>query len=292
MATDLQPIQTSGVNDIFEYVEVHLTSALRDKGTNDQPLFTLRPALHSVLGFKVISAQLPSTAFNINAGNNTVTVRRTGTTTPPVTLTFSPGLYTPTPFTTTWTQSFGPTTLANEPNYVAPSLTYSTLVGRFILTNNSSFPLTFTFDPNVAAFLGAPATLDVAPGALTLPLAPLIAPTSFHLVSAALSMRVSEHVRVNGSTTPNPSALATIPNTANPYEIINYTDPTSGYFFDVGNHTLDTVDLALISSSTLAPVQLNGYPWSVTLAFLVQRDTSLARQFDFKHGHKRMRIQA
>jgi hypothetical protein len=59
-STDRLPlVQTQGVNDLWEYHELHLDSAARDGGSNCTPSFTLPSPLHRVVGYRVLSVVVP-----------------------------------------------------------------------------------------------------------------------------------------------------------------------------------------------------------------------------------------
>lgn len=133
--------QCSGVNDIYEYNELHLDSAARDQGDNNQPIFMLQPALSSIMGVKLVSAQIPFTFYVFNEKNNTFSYYPTGDTNAnPVTITIPIGNYTSQTFDTTLE-----TALAAAAPGSPITVDYSGNSGRYTLTSNSGTPFAFRF---------------------------------------------------------------------------------------------------------------------------------------------------
>lgn len=262
-------IQTPGVNDVYEYNEIHLDSTQRDAGTNDHPFFDLHIPLSAVLGLKLLSAQIPWTVYNVVADGPTQNnVYRTSGTTRFV----PPGFYD------------APQLLAalksNEPGCWA----FDTTSGKFAFTNPSStdaVDLDFQDQRNLARQLGyEPGKVYTVPASQSLQ-APYVAnvasPNAVYLVSDSVGGRISRNIRVNGATSKANTAIAKIPVTVNNGETLFYTDPTPSNCFDMSMDNLTGMDFYLVDPYTSTPLSLNGSPWSVTFQVLTQRDTSVSR---------------
>lgn len=262
-----QPVQTSGINDIYEYQEVHLDSGKRDSGDNNHPYFVLHPVIQKVLAVKVTSAEIPLTHYNVNTTNNTFVMGA-------ATIVLPTGNYTVTGFKTALAAETGNS-----------SWTYVTQTGKWTVTTGSSLVMT---DRSPLLMLGFDiGTYPPSGGIITAPnVAIFSGPTCFYLTSNSLSTIVSSHIRTNGSTTPNPPTLAKIPITVNPFTILQFRDVNPGNCFDVPNTTVSDLDMQLLDGHTLKPVDLNGAGWSVTLQFLCQRDTPVPRIVYPPNGHE------
>lgn len=287
-----QPIQTAGINDVYEYNEVHLSSLQRDGGDNDHPFWNIQPELHSVLGAKVLSAQIPYSFYTIvdsgPARNNLLDIRTAEDTVHSVTL--PAGVYTA-------EQLRDALESPDNNTGAAPALAVSWTVstGKYTFGNALAGDVTLLLENNPIAYI-----LGLEPKDLPLPadgtvVAPSVAnvsgPNCLYIVSNAISGRISRNVRCNGNTTVNPAVVAKVPLTVNFGEVVDYTDPNPAPCFDMSMDTLTRLDFALINADTLQPVDLNGAPWSLTLQVLAQRDTAVTRARDDSRqvGRKRLR---
>lgn len=290
------PVQTPGVNDVYEYNEVHLSSAHRDSGDNNHPVWNLQPGLHNVLGVKLLAAQipygfhtlvdsgpLPATTFHIADTSPTPTV---------VPATVAPGNY-------------SITELIAALNQQDPNLEFTWLAPQGRVKFHHKVPGTYTlrFDLNeMGPFLGwpnEPVATD-SNGDTLAPYAPDPGPTVVLLTSRALSGRVSRYIRCNGSTTENPDVFAAIPIDVGYGEMIFYKDPNPAPCFDAGLDQLTTLDFALYrphgkgyrTAGWSVDKNGDGLAWTLTLQILTQRDTSVTRyQLNEKTGQKRVRVQ-
>lgn len=68
------PLQTSGVNDVWSYREIHLDSSARDGGSNESPVFSLSVPLHDVLAFQVLRVHVPHGYSTVNSRNDKVSI--------------------------------------------------------------------------------------------------------------------------------------------------------------------------------------------------------------------------
>lgn len=283
-------IQTASVNDVYEYNEIHLSSYQRDAGTNDHPEWNIRPDLHSVLGVKILSAEIPFTFYTVvDSGpgkNNTLRATRTDGTV--FDLALAPGVYDVTQlanaigssgnFAVDWIPYRGKYSfsflsgIAGHPNCVLN-------LKDNLLADLIGFPRTdFLLDSTNAEARVSPNVVNVS------------GPNAVYLISGAIGGRISSSIRCNGSSTPNPPVVAKIPINCNFGQVVSYTDPNPAPSFDMSMGNITHLDFALIHADNLTPLQLNGVPWSVTLQVLTQRDTAMARARDDGSGsRKRLR---
>lgn len=298
MSATAVPIQTSGVNDIYEYNEIHLDSAARDQGTNDEPIFNLAPAFSQVMGIKLVSAQIPFTYYVFNTGNGTFAYLPAGDPAQAKTVTLPPGNYTvasiAAPLTAALQSATGDTF----------TCTYSGATGRFTLRSNSGAVFALQFgsadddgSTNPRIWLGFAAGINPsdASGVLVAPHAANITGPNYLLVTSSFAGRISRCIRVNGGSTAEVPALAKIPVTVNPYGLITYNDPNGSYAFDMSMAQVQQVKIGLVYGHTMQKVQMNGAPWSLVLQVLTQRDTSAARRVidsgeGVNSGQKRLRV--
>lgn len=287
-----EPVQTPGVNDVYEYNEVHLASSQRDAGDNDHPVWNLHPDLHNVLGVKVLAAQIPHSYFTVvdsgPARNNFLRYEAGGLQYPP--LEIAPGQY----------DANGLADAIRTASGGKVSFTFASTLGTYgFMYVPANTPGVLHFEEgHLCDILGWPrqavpfAATPANTYALRAPgVAQLSGPNCLYLVSNAISGRISRNVRCNGNSTPNPPLVASIPVDVNFGQVICYRDPNPAPCFDMGMDQLTTLDLQLLDCYTLLPVQLNGAPWTVVLQVLTQRDTSVARtQQNDRTGNKRIRV--
>lgn len=293
-----QPVQTAGINDVYEYNEVHLSSFQRDSGDNDHPQWNLQPELHSVLGVKVLSAQIPYSFYTIvdsgSARNNVLNITQDAGL--PAVITLPPGSYSANQLADALQD------VANNAFHVPVlGVTWDIRNGKYTITNKLTSGgtryLGLANNP-LADVLGFPRS-DI-PFPTTSPyqlVAPYVAnvagPNSLYLVSRTLGGRLSRNVRCNGGSTANPPVVAKIPLNVNYGEVVNYTDPNPAPCFDTSMALFSTMDFELINADTLLPVELNGLSWSVSLQVLTQRDTSVTRSMGDQHtGSARKRLRS
>lgn len=298
MSFSTAPLQTAGVNDVYEYNEIHLDSAARDAGTNDEPVFNLNPSISNVLGIKLVSAQIPFTYYVFNDANNTFQILPNADPNQARTVTLPAGNYTVTSISNPLTTALG---AATGDTY---SFTYSGATGKFTLrsTTGQVFALSFGEDndegvSNPRLWLGfAPGINRSDDGGVLVAshTANITGPNYLYLVTS-FGGRISRNIRVNGGSTPEAPAFAKIPVTVNPYGLITYTDPNGSYAFDMSNGEVQSIRLGLMYGHTLQKVQMNGSPWSLVMQVLTQRDTSVPRRVmdngeGANTGQKRLRV--
>lgn len=294
------PVQTAGVNDVYEYNEIHLDSAARDAGTNDDPDFNLSPGFTNCLGVKLVSAQIPFTYYVFNSGNNTFEILSNPDDPATArTVALPVGNYTVNSIAKPLTEALG---AATGDTY---TLTYSTATGKFVLasTSGSVFALRFGSDAkdpgtdNPRLWLGFAGGLNRSDnfGVLVAPHTANITGPNYLYLAASFGGRLSTRIRLNGSTTGNAPVLAKIPVNVNPYGVITYGDPSGSFAYDMASGTLQDLRLSLLYGHTLQRVDMNGAPWSVVLYVLTQRDTTLSRHVTDRgevtnSGRKRIRV--
>lgn len=289
-------IQTAGVNDVYNYIEIHLDTQFADNKPDVtlstarpippiHPEWTLSPPVSDVLGVKLLTAQIPYTADVVNSTNNTFSTD-VGQYDIPV------GNYNVTELLAALNALTIDPGQANAPylewSYVSRT---GSLAARSL--DGTDHSLVLGEASPVGLFgLGGPETLTITPDGTSIPgILNVSGPNYFLLTSRAIASRIHANVRVNGTHSPNPLILAKIPNTVNPGGVLLYTDPSPGYAFDMNLDQLTTIDLQLLRGDTLQPVEFKA-PWSVTLAVLTQRDTTIARNRDVpqKSGNNAKRI--
>lgn len=296
-AASNHPIQTPGINDVYEYNEVHLSSVQRDAGTTDHPEWNIQPELHNVLGVKIVSAQIPFTFYTIvDSGpgkNNTLRVTRTDGISHLITI--APGVY------DVWQLADA----LSKPEHASSGINVvhfewlpqrgryrvdflaSSLLDKDARLNLVDNPLADLIGfPRADVYLNfSDANQRIAPS-----VANVAGPNALYIVSNALSGRISRNVRCNGSSTPNPPVVAKVPVNCNFGQVIVYTDPNPAPCFDMSMGLISRLDFQIIHADTLTPLQLNGVPWSITVQVLTQRDTSVTRaRDDGDVGRKRLR---
>jgi hypothetical protein len=293
------PLQTAGVNDVYEYNEIHLDSVARDAGTNDEPVFVINPPFDNVLGIKLVSAQIPFTYYVFDDTNGSFQILPGADPAQARTVTLPPGNYTVTSISAPLTAALG---AATGDTY---SFIYSGATGRFTLrsTTGQVFALAFGSDAgddgvtNPRLWLGFAGGINPsdASGNLVAPYTANITGPNYLYVTTSFGGRISRNIRVNGGSTPEAPAIAKIPVTVNPYGLITYTDPSGSYAFDMSNGQVQNLKVGLMFGHTLQKVRMNGSPWSLVLHVLTQRDTTVSRRVTDKGegantGQKRIRV--
>lgn len=288
------PVQTTGINDIYEYNEIHLDSNSRDTGTNDAPVFTLRPGFQGVLGIKVVSAQIPFSYYVFNDNNNTFLLTDNlalGPTTSTVSL--LQGNYTATTLATQLSQAL--TAASGTATY---TVVYSSIAGKFLISSSVAEAFSLTFGgvgdlghDNPRLWLGFPggSTSADAAGQLMSPNVVSVTGPNYLILTGSPAGRISKNMRVNGSSSIEPAILAKIPVSVNPWGVVHYVDPTEAHAFDMSEGLLQQISLGLQFGDSRHPVHLNGAPWSITLQVLTERSTSVS-QFTAPEGGSVLRV--
>lgn len=316
-------LQTAGVNDVWHYTELHLDSSARDAGTNDEPEFILPIPIHDVMGFKVLSAEIPFSYYLVHDHNSLAEfyVNYNGTV---QTHSFNipNGSYgSPEELAKTW-QDLINANVNTSFQYVVDFRPTSGTFAVYAQTSNGTrlrpgddpnfHGLLFRFPtgpngescgPIFGCFPGRnygsvheePA--DHPPGSLYevhTELVNLTGPNYLQLFSN-LGNQLSNKLLVNGSSTSSPPVIARIPVNAGPFEIITYKDPNPGYLFDTSLSQLQNVQLSLrLGRDENHPLALNNQPWSVVLMVLSQRETTAGRHVYPSDGrnpnNKRIRV--
>lgn len=306
MAARVDVLQTQGVNDVYEYNEIHLDSHQADNRNTDQgaihPRFAITPPINNAIGIKVLTAQIPFTWNVVTPANNHFTINTKGIDIPP-------GNYTLTSFVA-WLNAYAqPDGVTADSALVWTYDERSGSLGIYDPSRTSTAPPTYTVSFSAANgpidLFGIPETggsYDViGPGAdpnnPTYTLFPgtanMTGSNYLLLTSASLAGRLAKNIRINGETTPHPIVLAKIPITVNPGGIILYSDVSPGYAFDMSLEQLQNIDLIMLDGTTLTPL-IPRSPWSVSLMVLSQRETSVPRIRDVPTLNgiaKRLRIQ-
>lgn len=276
MAQPNQLLQTSGINDVYEYNEIHLDSSKADnRGDSDgqlNPRFAITPPVPSVIGIKVLTAQIPFAWNIVTADNNAFSIDGR-----PYTLPIG---------------NYSVTTLVDQLNSLVatanfnPGVTFGfnqrtgalTIQDSNLAANSLPGVLSIPANGPVSLFgLAAPADVPITVAETDLAgHANATGSNYLLLTSQSLAGRLSKNIRINGETTPHPIVLAKIPVTCDPGGVIAYQDASPGYCFDMGMEQLQHIDLLLLDGDTLKPLPVNS-PWSVSLMVLSQRETSVPR---------------
>lgn len=296
-ASRIDNIQTAGVNDVFEYNEIHLDSHKADNrssGTaHTNPSFALQPALPNVMGIKLLNAQIPFTwhivTDQVGSQNNLFNLNGTPYIIPVGSYSAVDFLSTLNGLTDVTDQSTAPDQSSTLPGPLLAYWNVDSPTQRLTVVlpdSPATTPVVLTFPQ-----LGSAARLfgvdpDKSPGTFsqTLTHTPYLfdyplniaGPNYLLLTSRAIAPRVNKNVRINGSSTPSPTILAKIPVPVNFGDVILYEDHNPGYAFDMGLENLQNVDLTLLDGDTLLPITIDN-SWSVTLMALTQRETSVPR---------------
>lgn len=275
-----KPIQTIGINDLYEHNELHLDSSARDSGTNDEPAFTISPPLQNVLAIKVVSVQIPFSYYVFNSTNNTFSLNIEST---QQLVTIPPGNY---------TSSQLAAALQEALNLAYPAgqftITFLPTTQQLLFRATKPFWFEFLLDDDkpyntAQAMLGfdtsTASSITVSTGTLYELKAPgvcLVTGPNYLVLTGSPATRIARSMRLNGSTSAHPTPLAIIPVNANPWDIIEYTDATPGYAIDMADGLLQHIQLGLVYGGTNVPVTLNGAPWKVFLQILTERETSVS----------------
>lgn len=293
-------LQCSGVNDIYEYNELHLDSAGRDQGDNNHPIFVLQPAIGNVMGIKLLSAQIPFSYYVFNSANNTFLLQPDYADPTKVTVTLPPGNYNVDTFIPVLT-----TALETANALDTYTVDYSNLTGRYTVTSNGGRQFALHFgsgvddigesNPRIWMGFGPGANVSSSGGVLTAPATASITGPNYIYLTTSFGGRLSRNIRVNGNSSIDPTTIAKIPVTVNPWGLITYTDPTASYAFDMSLGQVQNVEMGLQFGHTSQAVDMNGAPWSIVLQILTQRENTASRRMvgEMKAGqtsNKRIRV--
>lgn len=291
MASRVDVLQTQGINDVYEYNEIHLDSRQADnRGEPDgqtHPRFAITPPIPFAIGVKVLSAQIPFSWDIVTPTNNSFSVDG-------VSYSLPTGTYT----LTSLLDTFNNLVAASSPTVV---LGYNERTGALTIQDtaltSASIPGTLEIPPTgpVNMFgLSEPSVIAITKDATDLPGQVNVTGSNYALLtSAALAGRLSKNIRINGETTPHPVVLAKIPVTVNPGTVVLYNDSSPGYCFDMSMETLQNIDLMLLNGDDFTPLNIKS-PWAVSLMVLSQRETSVPRIRDTptRNGTaKRLRVE-
>ncbi len=255
------PVQTAGINDFYEYNEIHLDSNSRDSGTNNQPTWNLPYAFQSVVGIKLHTAQIPFSYYVFNSVNNTFLLADNIAVNPiPTTavVTITAGNYTSAALIVELQTQLNAasTALAAALGGGAVARTYVVTFGaateKFTITSSNAEAFQLTFGSSTGhggtsprLYLGYAAGLSAAAGTGIF-IAPNVANLSgpnYLLLVGSIGSRIAKNVRVNGQTSINPAVVAKIAVNSNPFGLIDYVDPSETYDFDFSDGTLQSVSL-------------------------------------------------
>lgn len=321
------PVQTAGVNDIWRYNELHLDSAARDAGTNDEPTFHLPVPLQNVMGIKVLSAQIPFSYYVLEDDDTAITlwtsqvINNQRTLNPnPVTLHIPAGTY--------GDADYLASTLQNTLNSAVQGANYRYAVqfqpaaGQmkiYATKTADGSEITQTSDTGDTTFYGVMLQFPSSPSGGSLAQVLGMSPDAVYgnipadnttqpaysvntgflnltgpqylQVYSNLAQRLSTTFLTNGSTTPYPPVIARIPVNVNPFQTITYTDANPAMFFDTTLDRVQTVNLSLrLGRREDNALSLNGVPWQIVIMVLTQRDTVLGRHTHDDKGRKRVRV--
>jgi hypothetical protein len=273
------PTQTVGINDVYEYNEIHLDSAERDGGTNNEPTFNIQPVIQSVLAIRVKSAMVPFAFYVVNDTNNTFQLQLLGVTAVPDPIPYAvpPGNY-------------NAATLAARVQALFTGLftvEYDDTTGKFTFTELShlggwGFQLIFpdTETMGIAQWLGFDrgtySSVNTSSTAvLTSPNVAMVTGHNYLMLTSNLGSRISRNIRVNGTHSHTPNLLCKIPINQQPGMILEYDNNTENYAFDYSDGFIQQITLSLQYGEDGTLVDMNGVPWEVTLQVLTVRNTSV-----------------
>jgi hypothetical protein len=313
-------LQTLGVNDVYEYNELHLDSAGRDAGTNNEPIFTISPSFDKVLGIKLLSAQvklrrqsplatpattcptffpffqIPFTYHVVNPTNNTFFYIDNGQ---EVAVTLPSGNYTIDNITPTLGQALA-TASATAALPGTFTVGYSAVSGKLHIQQDQNRPFSLRFgdvgnsgtdSPRLLLGFDAGIVHSDETGSMWAPNVVNITGPNYIYLSTSFGGTLSRYMRVDGANTSEAPVFAKIPVTVNPWQVIHYTDPSNGFAFDMSSGQLQHIELHLHSGHNAHALDMNGSPWSVVIQVLTQRDTSVARRWSGENGgSKRIRV--
>lgn len=289
MSQRIDTLQTAGVNDVYEYNEIHLDSQQADNPQDGafHPRFAITPPIPGVIGVKLLTAQIPFSWDIVTTDNNSFTVNAT-------TVTLPTGNYTLNLLLDTLNGLTDDVFDANETDTTNPTLPVGGLHVHWDYNQRTGCLIATMTNNTIADALDVVMEKDASPWAIV----GMVAPGSFRLLrnvpyefpgqvnvtganylllaSNSIAGRVSKNIRINGQSTPHPLVLAKIPVTVNPGSVVLYTDSSPGYCFDVGMEQLQNIDLLLLSGDDLKPIVPKS-PWSLSLMVLSQRETSVPR---------------
>jgi len=280
-----------GINEDLHYIELSLDSRDGEATTSQYsklnwPKFRFAREIRDIAGVKVLSAVVPFSYYVISTRNNTFYLYETG---------FLPGLV------TLPIGNYNATTLGNAlaSALVAASVisganllytvTYSSLTGKYTVTNNAAGANTFTLTFGVIGDSGATNprfALGFADGNVTsvghVIAAPNVAEISGPNYVYVNSEKIGQFSNVflpTGAANLNGGnigpQLARIPIDVNPGDVCFYTDPDPNKYFDLEHmNQLSDCDFFLsLGDVENTPLDLNGLPFSLKLGLILYKPT-------------------
>jgi len=279
-----------GVSNKYDYYEFAIDS--RDfsgsgsggvSGLN-WPMFFVggKTPLTNIVGLKILAAEIPFTYYVFNSGNNTFQVGQDGVTWADVSI--PPGNYTAENITAVLKDIIETAIPA-----LTVTVTYSDITLKLNIASNGSLFLQFgditnAGNTSVRHYLGFNYGVfgNVGPVNSQAPNAVLMSgPNYLYINSTRFGALTNNYLpqgpnSIAGNTGPQ---MARVPVNADSGSIIFYRDPGTfflivdpeKYFFLGDSNSMQQIDFYLTAGTGTEPVDLNGVPFSLKLALLVQK---------------------
>jgi len=292
--------QTGGVNDIYEYKEIQLDTMRCDVGNGDNATWNLKTPINDVVGVKLVSATIPFSYYSITDhnggafyGNSWVLTDNTGAgpnalatslgfaAGNSVSLSISPGNYTPTTMAAALALAL---TNSSVGGWAIYTVSYSSTTGKFAVTSTRVEFWSLSCYDNAGWGVEAATpmlALGLAAGVNTASTNPWIFPNVANLtgpnvinICGSIGGLVNKAINLNGSSNQgNLSTFAQVPVNCNPGGYIEYTDPNSEYYFSVGGGYIQSINMFTTFGNIKKPVWIgyNGAGFNVTLGVLSRR---------------------
>lgn len=221
---------------------------------------------------KILTAEIPFSYYVFTAKNNTFEVSTTSTG-PWVVVTFPPGNYTKDtilPVLKSIIETAIPGTVTVTYNQTLMKLNFAStasLFFRFVEDVLVSPRLWFGFNSGIVGFNGA-GNINAANVAL------MSGPNYLYINSIKFGQVTNNYLPTglsptNGNTGPQ---IARVPVNVDSGEVIYYTDPDPQKYFDIGDsNSLQKIDFYLSLGTSEEVLDLNGLPFSLKLALLLEK---------------------
>lgn len=228
-----------------------------------------------IIGFKVISAEIPNVWDTISLGNNTFVYTIGGV---PTTITVPVGNYTGAALATNLQTQISAIT-------AGMTVTFDSTLLQFVFTQTVSavaWSLSFGSKATLYSVLGfIPGSVNAAVGVGSIVRSTIIAnvsgPYYLYLNSRIMGPLINFNLTDGNDAAPGGPQIARIPVDVQKNSVIFYTDPNPTFYFDFfAGSKFETFDLylSLGSDQNQTPLDMKGVPWSVKLGLVAYRQAT------------------
>lgn len=280
-----------GINEDLNYIELSLDSRDGEATTSqfsklNWPKFRFAREIRDLAGVKVLSAVIPFSYYVISSRNAIFTLTETGFATTTVTL--PTGNYNANTLGSALASALIAASVTSGANLIY-SVTYSSLTGKYTITNNAAGPATFTLTFGIIGDTGATnprfalgfndGTVTSIGHVIEAPnVAEISGPNYIYINSEKLG-QFSNVILPTGAVNLNGGnigpQLCRVPMDVNPGDICFYNDPDPTKYFDLEHmNQLSDCDFFLsLGDVGNTPLDLNGLPFSIKLGLLLYKPT-------------------